>query len=640
MIAPTTGMEPYYTDDAVTIWHGDSLEVLTTIADCSIDAIVTDPPYGLEFMGKDWDGADGFRRSLNAADVGRESVFGRTSAKAPEYRTDSKATASAAQKGGHSATDGRPTFLGGLNPKCLACGKWQRGSNPCTCETPQWTQERLVRLHVFQEWCEQWAIQCLRVLKPGGHILAFGGSRTWHRLAAAIEDAGFEIRDSIAWIFGSGFPKSLNVGKSDLFCQCAQGELRHGPTLGIDPLERRWNHSSVLPVRDPRQAVTEPNQATNDSVLFLQLPVDGALSNSGCEPLRPHGEARNTAIRPSESGLEGRGDVQAEQGQLHRPEVRSMPSGSASDGTGRRLHHGAPAGDGSLGGPPVDAHRSGQSYQPHHEGQSAGESGSLADERGPQAGRGRPICGGCSKPRIPAGVGTALKPAFEPIVMGRKPLIGTVAANVLKHGTGALNIDACRIAAGQDYLDKCASVVGLSSNRNGDAYGEWNGVRADSASSNGRWPANVVLDEAMADVLDEQSGTFNTHGGYTGHVSRPRNNGLGLGDDSSRSGWALDQYGDSGGASRFFYVAKAPQHERPKVDDAGHPTVKPLDLMRWLIRLVTPPGGIVLDPFLGSGTTAEACLIEGFKCIGIEKDETSVRLAVKRLSKPIQVTLA
>src|SRR5690606_961691 len=153
----------------------------------------------------------------------------------------------------------------------------------------------------------------------------------------------------------------------------------------------------------------------------------------------------------------------------------------------------------------------------------------------------------------------------EPIVVARKPLAGTVAATVLEHGTGALNIDACRIEAGQDYRDKCASVVGIGSKRNGDTYSEWPGVRTDSSHPSGRWPTNVVLDESQAAELGDSAKFFPI----------------------------------------FTYQAKAPSKERPRVDGVAHPTVKPLALVRWLVRLVTPPGGWVLDPFAGSGTTGE-----------------------------------
>ena len=142
--------KPFFQDDVVTLFHGDCLDVLRTLPDGSVDSVVTDPPYGLEFMGKDWDGADGFRRSLNPNDAGRDNAFGRTSKTSPEYRTASKAQATRRQEGGIRQATG-PSFMGGLNPKCLICDHWQRGSNPCKCEAPEWTQERLVRLHSFQE---------------------------------------------------------------------------------------------------------------------------------------------------------------------------------------------------------------------------------------------------------------------------------------------------------------------------------------------------------------------------------------------------------------------------------------------------------------------------------------------------------
>lgn len=442
--------------DFVTLHHGDCLDVLRTLDTASIDAVVTDPPYGLEFMGKEWDGADGFRRSLNPNDAGRENAFGRTSRTSPEYRTASKAAANREQRGGHSATDGRPTFLGGLNPKCTKCDHWQRGANPCRCEEPEWTQERLVRLHSFQEWCEAWAAECLRVLKPGGHMLAFGGSRTWHRLAAAVEDAGFEIRDSIAWLYGSGFPKSLN----------------------------------------------------------------------------------------------------------------------------------------------------------------------LVDEDGNRT-----------------GWGTALKPAFEPIVVGRKPLSGTVSANVEKHGTGALHIDAARISMSD--ADK-ASINAKHAGMDAEAYDRPVGtslnlsvnpmaLKPAEAHELGRWPANVVLDEHQAAELDQQSGESQSR------VGKPR------GADSG-DGWGMTatgaEYDDQGGASRFFYVAKADSAERVKVNGVAHPTVKPLDLMRWLVRLVTPAGGTVLEPFAGSGTTVEACVLEGFHCIAIERETDYIPLIQQRIARRLDPVAA
>jgi hypothetical protein len=398
--------EPYYSDELVTLRLGDCIDVMAILPDASVDAIVTDPPYGLGFMGKEWD--------------------------------------------------------------ALPPG-------------------------------EPWARECLRVLRPGGHMLAFGGTRTWHRLAVAVEDAGFEIRDSIAWLYGSGFPKSLDVSKAIDKAAGAEREVVIGGSDGA--------------IRKPRA-------------------------------MAPGGAAREA--------------VQ------------------------------------TLSAPTTDDARAWQGW------------------------------------------GTALKPAFEPVVVARKPLVGTVAQNVLLHGTGALNIDACRLAALTPD-----EVARSGKSTNGDVYGMYDSVdwKGDGKAHPGRWPANVVLDESQAAALDQQTGTLTSGAMKAG--TRPIGNRQTYGQDAA-AGYktARDTYADSGGASRFFYVAKAPTHERPTDHDGtGHPTVKPLDLIRWLVRLITPPGGLVLDPFAGTFTTGEACIVEGFRCIGIEQDEASARRAVKRLSKPIEVVL-
>jgi site-specific DNA-methyltransferase (adenine-specific) len=179
------------------------------------------------------------------------------------------------------------------------------------------------------------------------------------------------------------------------------------------------------------------------------------------------------------------------------------------------------------------------------------------------------------------GWGTALKPAFEPIVVARKPFRGTVAANVLEHGTGALNIDGCRIGSEQRRNGGMSS-LGVMHDDN------WTPGAVQSVVT-GRWPANVILSEDQATELGE--------------------------------------------AARFFYCAKAPTSERPKVDGQAHATVKPLTLMRWLVQLVTPPGGIVGDPFAGSGTTLEAAYLEGFSAVGVELEDIHIPLIRQRLEK-------
>lgn len=221
-------------------------------------------------------------------------------------------------------------------------------------------------------------------------------------------------------------------------------------------------------------------------------------------------------------------------------------------------------------------------------------------------------------------------------MVARKPIRGTVAANVLEFGTGAINVDGCRIG---DELITAHGGGPSGAHRiyNGDKK-RGQGIPPQQAGSNprnGRWPANVVLDEDQAAALDEQSGER--------PAGRPQNRftagdkfggtpyGTGL---EQRTGWATSPgYTDTGGASRFFYVAKAPKKERPTVDGVAHPTVKPLALMRWLIRLVTPPGGFVLDPFAGSGTTGEAAVLEGFKAILIERDPDYLQLIRARIDR-------
>jgi site-specific DNA-methyltransferase (adenine-specific) len=355
--------------------------------------------------------------------------------------------------------------------------------------------------------CALWR-EVLRVLKPGGHLLAFGGTRTYHRLACAVEDAGFEIRDSIHWFYGSGFPKSLDVSKAI-------------------------------------------NKAAG---------------------------AEREVVGPTRPGAQ-------------------QSAGNAFGAWGDGITSTAPA--------------------------------------TPEAASWE-------------GWGTALKPAHEPVVVARKPLVGTVAANVLAHGTGALNVDGCRVKGADAPLK-------WSEPRGGIWQTDPTATATATTDGRGRWPANVVLDPEAAEVLDRQSGeTRSASGGVT-------TNALGAMNDDAWQAQRLPRTGhdDSGGASRFFtvagftdddltsfrYVAKPDRAERnaglfnlaehavhrfgagigegndllaPAIERNFHPTVKPLDLMRWLVRLVTPPGGTVLDPFAGSGTTLAAAVLEDRQAIGIE----------------------
>lgn len=376
---------------------GNSKELLKSLPDNSIDAIVTDPPYELGFMGKKWD-ATGI-----AYDV------------------------------------------------------------------------------------ELWT-ECLRVLKPGGHLLAFSGSRTYHRMTVAIEDAGFDIRDQIMWVYGSGFPKSHDVSKA------------------IDKM-------------------------------------------AGAER-----EITGTAKRT----------------------------------------------------PATDAAKEWNGW------------------------------------------GTALKPAHEPICVARKPLIGTVAENVLQYGTGAFNIDGCRIhgTAETKKLD-----IALKGYKKGvdhiskdipNEYGELKsniGIRGYKAREHctlehvnlGRWPANLIHD-GSAEVLagfpetKGQVGRRKTQGGHR----------FIFGDTESVQKFDQGTI-DHGSAARFFYCAKASKKDRNEGHQINnHPTVKPTELMQYLCRLVTPPNGIVLDPFTGSGSTGKAAVLEGFRFIGFDMQHEYIEIAKARIEYAIQ----
>jgi len=355
-----------FLNDRISLFCGDSREVLKTLSDNSIDSIVCDPPYALVSIVK------------------RFGKAGSAAVKVPEDGSGAYARASAG-------------FMGKA---------WDTGETAFATEF----------------WAE-----CLRVLKPGGHVVAFSGTRTYHRMACAIEDAGFEVRDMLSWLYGSGFPKSHNAGD---------------------------------------------------------------------------------------------------------------------------------------------------------------------------------------------GWGTALKPACEPVCFGRKALIGTVAANVLEHGTGAINIDGCRIAhetvnggnlADNPHLRNSIKGVKDSWFKPGD------GERFMTPNQNGRWPANIIHDGSEEVIAAfPESGPAKAGGRSTG-----RNFGQDADDgftkDRERTG-----HDDAGGsASRFYYTAKADANDRL---GSKHPTVKPVDLMQWLCRLVTPKGGTVLDPFAGTGTTGEAAFREGFNAVLIERE--------------------
>ena len=403
--------------------HGDCLEELKKIDDNSVDAVVTDPPYGLSNT-----------KPAQVADVLAAWVTGDT-------------VSVPAKRGGFMGKD------------------WDSFVPPPA---------------VWEE--------CMRVLKPGGHMAVFAGARTQDLMGLSIRLAGFEIRDTLGWVYGSGFPKSMDISKAIDKMKGAKREV-----VGKNP-----NHR--------------------------------AISGVGYEGIY-------------QGGNTGAEDVTAP----------ATPEAARWDGWG-----------------------------------------------------------------------TALKPAIEPIILARKPLDGTVANNVLAHGVGGLNIDACRVATG-DTLSIGSGKPAFASDFSGSNPGTQNPA--------GRFPANVLLDEHAAKEMDKQSGVLKSGGGNKGPRSSSWFTSNSPNVDDVRNP-------DSGGASRFFtvfkYQAKAPKKERPVIEREDgtkiqHNTVKPLALMEWLVSLIVPPGGVVLDPFAGSGTTLQAAINKGFTPIGIEQDADYIKLIEKRL---------
>jgi DNA modification methylase len=564
----------------VRIEAGDMREVLKRLIaeGVKVDSVVCDPPYHLTSIVKRF-GADG----AAPAKVGKTGAYARASA----------------------------GFMG---------QKWDGGDI------------------AFQP--ETWRL-CYDLLPPGGHLLAFSGTRTYHRMACAIEDAGFEVRDCISWNYGAGFPKSHNVGKkldaAEKRCACAVplpivrsnvetkdalsggaqqdvlGGLQREVDLRAEDGGDQEAANQLRPVRrgGERSAADETEETSGG---LLQPVMSGKSARGPSSAIcrkRQRKDATEQGLQGREEpGMEGRGDAPPTPRQLRERAVRAVPAGPNDNGEARRLCDGASPRDGAVDRPAVAESGNGAPHRSSTVEQPERQPGIVAEQPEPQTRGAWPVCGRCGKPVVPDGLGTALKPAMELICLARKPLDGTVAANVLEHGTGALNIDGCRIETSED-LNGGTYTPGAQET-NAEQWRMKNGRAGEFKQPSGRWPANVVHDgseEVVAAFPEQTSGgtppsrprdkTRHTYGAFGG-----QDNLSGIGSTS-------------GNASRFFYSAKADADDRL---GSKHPTVKPVDLMRWLVRLVTPKGGHVLDPFAGSGTTGMACMAEGFDCTLVERE--------------------
>lgn len=412
---------------------------------------------------------------------------------------------------------------------------------------------------------EMWR-EALRVLKPGGHLLAFSGSRTYHRMTCAIEDAGFEVRDQIMWVYGSGFPKSLDVSKA------------------IDK-------ARVEDV-EPTRVICRAIRAAMDARGLKSK--DLAPSFGGCHPrLIDHWAARDTDSQPSLPTWE------------QWEKLRDMLGlGAAHDAEVWRLN--------GRKGKPGDTYQNAEIVG-HHEGVTPG----FGEHRFQVADTA--IRELSDAARQWEGWGTALKPAHEPICVARKPLVGTVAANVLAHGTGAINIDGCRVGDEIRYNPPATLPAGGNS-LNMSAVGM--PQDAEGSMVVGRWPANLIHD-GSPEVL----AAFPAAPGQQGATAERQQGALYGAVTPGEPG--IEPRNDTGSAARFFYCAKASKRDRDEGNT--HPTVKPTDLMRYLCRLVTPPGGLILDPFAGSGSTGKAAKLEGFDFVGFELSAEYTEIANARI---------
>ena len=568
-------MKLYSENDNYKLYSGSMLDMLEVIEKESIDSIVTDPPYGLTSIVKRF-GKEG---SAKASTKNNDGRFARLS------------------KG----------FMG---------KEWDGSGIEYNIDT--WKK-------------------CYEVLKPGGYLLAFGGSRTFHRIACAIEDAGFEIRDTIMWLYGAGFPKSMNVGK--------QLEKR----LEDEKTKQKTEHDLRLMWERDLQK-TKRNEKKQDEILQSQLQEQSLQGTMYGE------KSKESNLWREEPCLEGWNNIQKTERELQRCKVCEMSKRVFINGEERWICNGTQVSDGKTLREMLEQSGSCPSYRPQSEQQQDRKLNAIQEQCRTQ--ESREVIEYWNK------FGTALKPSFEPIIVARKPFKGSLVDNVIEYGVGGINIDECRVAFNGDKWKNQKS--GVSSR----AYQSEETTTAGGmceANDNGRFPANTILTYDETDYDEVCSGFPNTKG----------NNPKELGDkgfwfeDKRSSKQMAKGYNDSGSASRYFYCAKASKKDRDEgldeFDDKSsakmfrtanntsntiskgferfdtkpskntHPTVKPTELMQYLIRLVSPEGATILDPFNGSGSTGKAVMYENkerdknYKYIGIELTEEYLPISKARI---------
>jgi len=682
-------LRPWLDDGDVRLYAGDCVEVMRELAAESVDAICTDPPYGWRFMGKAWDGAQIEEHARQDAE--RRRTLGPHSPTRPGRETPRSASAFGSAAGQAGAYD-----------------------------------ESLTGNRAFQAWCETWAREALRILKPGGHLLSFCGPRTYHRMACAIEDAGFEVRDSLHWLYGSGFPKSLDVSKAidehrfrewldehpaeQARLAAARDAIREAvdaqaAQLAYDEIETALRREAGaerkalgpptgIGNRDPKRHAVEPGYDGGHGNRWAAMVTAPATPEAAAwqgwgTALKPAHEPIVLARKPLAERTVARQVLATGTGGLNvdgtrvGATVETWPS-SRGPNTGRAMAGGVMAardtGDTPAGRwPPncVWTHdwrcEEGDACAPAARCVSPDDAAecarlltsllnSLADC--PSCHR---FCDGRSRlvlevaqelPQLPRGAvvggsfslrGT-LQRIHDRLVRSRPSaddsaqcsIVGSIgesrSALVSRHGAVPETAsDTAR--TGSSAQPRHAPNGGkLESRTSADAYScgtsDRNGHMAEAVRLLMDW-SSVQIVPLICPVaeLDRQSGVLTSGTGAVKRATASGSRGNAYGVENRPAGTPSVEYGDTGGASRFFptfrYEAKASGADRG--DGNHHPTVKPLALMRWLVRLVTPPGGLVLDPFAGSGTTGLAARQEGMRAILIEREAEYLAMAAHRL---------
>lgn len=611
---------------SATILHGDCVAMMRELPEASIDAIVTDPPYGLEFMGKEWDKLDG--------GLPQESVWkGRRGQGGSSIGTDDTRPGSR-----HRVAYGakKSAFR-----RCAICGRRQFSGTPCQCEAPDWVIEypdgapsSAIRM---QRWHEAWAREAFRVLKPGGHLLAFGGTRTYHRMACAIEDAGFEIRDCLQWLYGSGFPKSHDVSKAIDKAAGAEREYVPAITAPATPEAEHWQGwgTALKPANEPivlaRKPLSEPTVAAN----VLRWGT-GALAIDAC---------RITTMETLQ-GSTVRNDIRGGQfANGHRPNPGDIPayqqhvSGrwpanvilshslfctddacdpscavALLDGQSGERKSGARNGvkrpHNDFGAFQYREHDTGKQYDASSGGasryykvcnwdarersstvqyveeteaqpcgdESTGAGNTSAGKRTASSGGNSPTDGSGSKPT-------------DVSLTDTKSTTSTTTRSTMTYRTSS-----------SSPLDGTTTTTNDSARTTEPLRASSNDAASDAASTSRSQDSSGVQREPIKGTATSANGNTSKSGeSATENATTP----------------TCASTASAPSNSRFYYVAKASRKERR---GSKHPTVKPVALMRYLIRLIAPPGGVVLDPFAGSGTTGEAALLEGVDCVLIERE--------------------